>query len=78
MCPPPFPPLQAPIDENTKILLLGAVGLLAGASIIGAGRAAVQSVEERLTGAGEGAKKLAITGGFWLLVFLAARFVLEL
>jgi hypothetical protein len=70
--------LQAPIDENTKILLLGAVGLLAGASVIGAARAAVQSVEERLTGAGEGAKKLMITGGFWVLVFLAARFVLEL
>jgi hypothetical protein len=70
--------LQAPIDGNTKVLLLGAVGLLAGAGVIGAARAAVQSLEEKIVGAGEVAKKLLINGGFWVVVFLAARAVLEL
>lgn len=67
--------VDAPVDDNTKVLLLTAVGLLGAAGVVFAGRSFVSSVQER---AAESASKLALLGGFWLVVFLAARAVLEL
>jgi hypothetical protein len=77
----PRPPLptpylsQAPIDDNTKTLLLVALGLLGAAGLLGAGRAAVSSLSQRLA---SGAQKLVLLGAFWIAVFLAARAILEL
>jgi len=67
--------LQAPIDDNTKTLLVVAVGLLTVAGVVGSVRSAVSSLSEQVQ---EGAMKLLVLGGFGLGVFLAARAVLEL
>lgn len=67
--------VQAPIDDNTKTLVLAAVALLASAGLVGAGRAAVSSFNERMR---EGATNLVTLAGFWLVIFFAARAVLEL
>lgn len=70
--------VQAPIDDKTKALLLAAVVLLGGVGVIAAGRATVSSLQSRISSAGDGATKLVVAGAFWLAVFFAARFVLEL
>lgn len=78
MAPPrrPHPPItQAPIDDNTKTLLLVGLGLLGVAGLFGAGRAAVSSLSERFA---SGAQKLVLLGAFWLVVLVTARAVLEL
>lgn len=74
--------MQAPVDEKTKTLLLAAVVLLGGVGVLASGRALVQRLQERLssriTSAGGQAQKLVVAGAFWLAVFFAGRFVLEL
>ncbi|KAF8067268.1 hypothetical protein HT031_002315 [Scenedesmus sp. PABB004] len=70
--------VNAPIDDKTKALLLVAVALLGGAGAVATGRALVSSLQDRISSAGDQASKLVIAGGFWLLVFLVARYVLEL
>jgi hypothetical protein len=69
---------QAPIDDKTKALLLAAIALLGGAGALASGRALVSSLQDRISSAGDQAGKLVIAGAFWLAVFAAARFVLEL
>jgi len=69
---------QAPIDDRTKALLLVAVALLGGLGVLAAGRAAVNSLESRISSAGDQITKLVIAGAFWFAVFFAARAVLEL
>ena len=70
--------LQAPIDEKTKSLLLVAVGLLAAVGALAGGKALVDTLQNRITSAGDQATKLVIGGAFWLVVFVAARAILEL
>jgi hypothetical protein len=48
------------------------VGALAG------GKALVDALQNRITSAGDQATKLVVGGAFWLFVFVAARFILEL
>ncbi|KAI8466555.1 MAG: hypothetical protein J3K34DRAFT_433278 [Monoraphidium minutum] len=67
--------VNAPIDDNTKVLLLAAVGLMGAAGLVAVGRATASSLQER---AAENAKQIALLGAFWVVVFLAARAVLEL
>ncbi|GBF96556.1 hypothetical protein Rsub_09139 [Raphidocelis subcapitata] len=67
--------LQAPIDESTKTLLLVALGALGVAGLLGAGRAAASTLSERFA---SGAQRLVLLGAFWVVVFIAARAVLEL
>jgi hypothetical protein len=73
-----FPSPQAPVDEKTKTLLVAAVGLIAAAGAIGAGKATVDALQNRITAAGDQVTRLVIGGAFWLVVFVAARFILEL
>eukprot|EP00775_Hariotina_reticulata_P004770 gene4770-5020_t len=70
--------VNAPIDDRTKALLLVAVALLGGVGVLAAGRAAVSSLESRISSAGDQITKLVIAGAFWFAVFFAARAVLEL
>lgn len=72
------PSSQAPVDEKTKTLLVAAVGLIAAAGAIGAGKATVDALQNRITAAGDQVTRLVIGGAFWLVVFVAARFILEL
>lgn len=67
--------VNAPIDAQTRALLLAAVAILGGGGAVAAGLAAVKSLQARVAG---GATKLALTGAFWVGVFFAARAVLEL
>lgn len=67
--------VDAPIDESTRALLLAAVAILGGGGAVAAGLAAFKAAQERVAG---GAQKLAIAGAFWVAVFFAARYVLEL
>lgn len=73
---------QAPIDDNTKMLLLAAIAVLASAGVLAGTRAVVSSLNERLrdaTGQAAGqAQRLVITGLFGIITFFAARAVLEL
>jgi hypothetical protein len=55
-----------------------AVALLGGLGVLAAGRAAVNSLESRISSAGDQITKLVIAGAFWFAVFFAARAVLEL
>jgi hypothetical protein len=64
---------QAPIDDNTKTLLLAALGLLGAAGLVATGRAAVASATEKVASEGQ---RLALLAGFWVAVFLAARAIL--
>jgi hypothetical protein len=72
------PILQAPIDEKTKSLLLVAVGLLAAVGALAGGKALVDTLQNRISSAGNQVTKLVIGGAFWLVVFVAARTILEL
>ncbi len=63
------------MDDKTKVLLLAAVALLASAGLIGGARAALSNVGDRLKGS---AQNLVVLGGFFVVLFLAARAVLEL
>lgn len=76
--PAPVPFLQAPIDEKTKSLLLVAVGLLAAVGALAGGKALVDTLQNRISSAGNQVTKLVIGGAFWLVVFVAARTILEL
>ncbi|KAI8101363.1 hypothetical protein M9435_001469 [Picochlorum sp. BPE23] len=62
------------LDENTKLLLEAGV-LMMGvvASIIG-GRALLGSLQSSIK---EGATRFAVLAVFWMIVFIAARFVLD-
>jgi hypothetical protein len=55
-----------------------AVGLLAAVGALATGKALVSSLQDRISAASGAAQKLVVVGGFWLLVFVAARAVLEL
>lgn len=66
--------LQTPIDDNTKTLLLAAVGLVAVSGLLLAGRAAVISMQEKLSSS---ITNVAVTGAFGVLVVLVAIAVLE-
>lgn len=70
--------VNAPIDDKTKALLLAAVVLLGGVGILASGRALINSLQSKISSAGDQATKLVVAGAFWLAVFVAARFVLEL
>lgn len=70
--------LQAPIDDKTKTLLLVAVGLLATVGALAGGKALVDALQNRISSAGDSATKLVVAGAFWLVVFVAARTILEL
>lgn len=52
--------------------MLAAVGGLAG------GKALIDSLQSRISSAGDQATKLVVAGAFWLAVFVAARAILEL
>lgn len=69
---------QAPIDEKTKTLLVVAIGLLAAVGALAGAKALVDALQNRITSAGDQATKLVVGGAFWLVVFVAARFILEL
>lgn len=60
--PPAPPPLQA------GILLVGVIGTVAGAQML------IDTMASKIR---QGASKLAILGAFWVVVFLAAKLVLE-
>ncbi|MEW5303232.1 MAG: hypothetical protein WDW38_001551 [Sanguina aurantia] len=66
--------LSTPIDDNTKTLLLAAVGLVAVSGLLLAGRAAVISMQEKLNNS---VRNVAVTGAFGVLVVLVAIAVLE-
>jgi len=70
--------LEAPIDDKTKGLLLVAVGLLATVGALAGGKALVDTLQNRISSAGDQATKLVVAGAFWLAVFVAARTILEL
>jgi len=70
--------LEAPIDDKTKSLLLVAVGLLAAVGALAGGKALVDTLQNKISSAGDQATKLVIGGAFWLVVFVAARAILEL
>jgi hypothetical protein len=70
--------LQAPIDEKTKSLLIVAVGLLAAVGALAGGKALVDALQNRISSAGNQVTKLVVGGAFWLVVFVAARTILEL
>lgn len=65
---------QAPIDDHTKTLLLAALALLGVAGVVATGKAAVDSVGERVQ---DLVKNVILTSGFAVGVFLVARAVLE-
>lgn len=67
--------IAAPIDDKTKVLLLAAVAVLAGAGLIAGGRAMVSSVQESVR---DNVQKAVVFAGFWIVVFFAARAVLEI
>jgi hypothetical protein len=63
-----------PLDDKTRlaltaaILLVGVIGTVSGAQLL------IDSMASKIRA---GASKLAILGAFWLVVFLAAKLVLE-
>jgi hypothetical protein len=63
------------MDENTRTLLLVAIGLIGAAGALAAGRAAMSSLQEQ---AAQTAQRVLLLGGFWVAVFLAARAVLAM
>jgi hypothetical protein len=65
----------AGVDESTRTLLLAAVAILGGGGAVAAGVGAFKALQERVAG---GAQKLAVAAAFWVGVFFAARYVLEL
>lgn len=67
--------MTAPIDDNTKTLIIAALALLGSAGMVGAARAAIGSFNERMR---EGATNLVTIGVFGIVLFIAARAVLEL
>lgn len=67
--------MAAPIDDNTKTLIIAALALLGSAGAVGAARAAISSFNERMR---EGATNLVTIGAFGIVLFIAARAVLEL
>lgn len=71
-------PVQAPIDDKTKTLLIAAVGLLAAVGALAGGKLLVDTLQNRITSAGDQVTKLVIGGAFWLVVFVAARTILDL
>jgi hypothetical protein len=68
------PAVLSGLDENTKLLLEAGV-LMMGvvASVIG-GKALIGSLRSSLK---EGAARFAVLAAFWMVVFVAARFVLD-
>ncbi len=53
---------------QAAILLVGVLGTVAGAQVL------VDTMSRKIK---QGASKLAVLGAFWVVVFLAAKFVLE-
>lgn len=78
LLPDPSVTTQAPIDEKTKTLLVAAIGLIAAVGTLAAGKALVDALQNRISSAGNQVQRLVIGGAFWLVVFVAARFILEL
>lgn len=69
---------QAAIDDNTKMLLLAAIAVLASAGVLAGTRALIESLNDRLRTASGQAQRIVITGLFGIITFFAARAVLEL
>lgn len=65
----------APVDDDTKGLLLAAVALLGAAGLVAGGSSMLSGMQAKLR---QSTQKLLVTGAFWAAVFLAARAVLEL
>lgn len=63
----------APIDDNTKTLLLVALVLLGTAGALGGARAAVSGLQQRVR---QGAERLLTVTGFWVATLLVAAAVL--
>ena len=68
------PAALAGLDENTKLLLETAVLLVGIVTTVVGGRAVVGSLTSSIK---EGAVKLATLSLFWVVVFIAARFILD-
>jgi hypothetical protein len=68
------PAALAPLDENTKLLLQVAVLLVGVAGTVAGGRALASSLTSSIQ---EGATRLGTLAVFWLVVFVAARFIID-
>ncbi|GFR41404.1 hypothetical protein Agub_g2084 [Astrephomene gubernaculifera] len=66
--------LQAPIDQNTKLLILSAMGLVGVSGVIIGTTAALRALKERIQ---DTAKNAAVSGVFLLVVYLIAKSILE-
>lgn len=75
ICAHTFP--QAPIDNETKNLLLGGAGLTGTVAIIAGVRAIVSQLQAKVAESAGGVQKAVMTVGFFGVVFLAARAILE-
>jgi hypothetical protein len=62
------------LDDNTKLLLETAILLVGVVATVVGGRAVVGSLTRSIT---ESATKLATLAIFWVIVFIAARFILD-
>jgi hypothetical protein len=68
------PSALAGLDDNTKLLLETAVLLVGVVATVVGGRAIVGNLTNNLK---EGATRLATLAVFWVIVFIAARFILD-
>jgi len=68
---------KAPIDDTTKNLLLVALSLLGVSVTLGSLRAALAALRAKMASGAESAGRLVVSSAFFLLVFLAARAILE-
>lgn len=68
------PAALAGLDENTKLLLETAVLLVGVVATVVGGRALVGSLTSSIR---EGAARLTTLAAFWVVVFIAARFILD-
>ncbi|PNH12657.1 hypothetical protein TSOC_000331 [Tetrabaena socialis] len=69
--------LQAPIDDNTKTLLLAALGLLGASGLIVGASTAIRSISEVSEKLVASAKNAAVIAVFIAVVFLVAKGILE-
>ena len=60
---------------SSQFAPIAAVAILGGGGAVAAGVGAFKALQERVAG---GAQKLAVAAAFWVGVFFAARYVLEL
>lgn len=66
--------MGAPIDDSTKTLILAAGTLIVASSSIAALQTSIRTLQERVQ---DTVRNTVISGSFFLVVFLAARAILE-